>query len=891
MFKGGLHARGPMKRKALAVGAAAALLVALYAAAGYWLAPRYVREALAELAASRGLTLDLATVRTRPFELRVELEDVALRGAQGRAFAEARSASADLAWASLWRRGWIFERVRVLAAQVDLGMLPAFAEAREEAGAAAVTVRRLSIEDGMLRYAPRDLVVEAVTLRASDLSTLDAAPGSYEAAGRIAGAAGELSSHGTVALAPLAADGTLSVAALRTGQLLPEAQGQLMGSARYVYRSGELTLRDVSIAGNGLAYAGIELPEATLVAEGISLPPRSPVKVTAQARVAPQGTIAAQGQVQLAPLHLDLNLDAKRLPLARAQRWLPEGVALRIASGAVSGSGKLQVGSGTSEYLGSVAVSELRLEEADSGALLLAWQGAETDKLRVALSPLRVEAGELVARAPEGRLVIEQDGSVNFAAAFPAGEREGEPLRVSVERLRVEQGTLHFADRSLANPFEVTIRELSGTVTGFTTAAGEPARVRLDGRVQPYGVARIRGTIDLDSPTQLADIRANFRNLRLQTFNPYIAKFAGYHIESGRLSAELRYAVRDGELRGSNQLVFEEMQLGEKLERRGLVDVPLDLLVALLADPNGRIVLAIPVSGNLNDPKFDFGAIIAEALGNVVQRIVSAPFRALAAIFGGNKADDPSRVAFAPGSAELSPPAEENVARLAQALEQRPRLGVDVHGAYDPARDVEALRMRAARQEVARAAGVEGSLELSDPKALRAAEQLYLARGGDGAALEALRKSEARYGRTLLQQLAETVNIDPTAAQDLARQRAEAVRGALIQHGVDPARVGIGDAVEKQAAEEGVPTELALAAGFSSDAAAGESQPAPAPRVAGDPVREAQRRLNAAGYEAGHVDGVIGPRTKRALIHYQAVQELELTGKLDAATRERLLGK
>ena len=81
---------------------------------------------------------------------------------------------------------------------------------------------------------------------------------------------------------------------------------------------------------------------------------------------------------------------------------------------------------------------------------------------------------------------------------------------------------------------------------------------------------------------------------------------------------------------GANRLAFENMQLGEKLEQKGLVDLPLELAVALLADPQGRINLEIPVRGSLSDPQFDFGAIVAEALGNVVRKILSAPFRALA---------------------------------------------------------------------------------------------------------------------------------------------------------------------------------------------------------------------------------------------------------------------
>jgi peptidoglycan hydrolase-like protein with peptidoglycan-binding domain len=85
------------------------------------------------------------------------------------------------------------------------------------------------------------------------------------------------------------------------------------------------------------------------------------------------------------------------------------------------------------------------------------------------------------------------------------------------------------------------------------------------------------------------------------------------------------------------------------------------------------------------------------------------------------------------------------------------------------------------------------------------------------------------------------------------------------------------------AAERGVPTVLALLA--AQPAAAGGTAPAPV----ADPVREAQRRLNAAGFDAGPVDGISGPRTKRAVIIYQAVNGLPLTGGLDAATRARLL--
>ena len=654
-------------RKVLAVTAAVALLVVLYGAAGTWLAPRYVRNALVDAAAEQGFTLELAAVRAQPFALRVALEGIELRGPQGKFAAE--QASADLSWASLWSRG------------------------------------------------------------------------RYEAAAHLAGGAGEVVSRGVLSLRPLA-------------------------------------LHEVLIEGS----------------------------------VTPQGKLVARGSVTPQPLRADFEVEFDALPLAPTQHWLPETLAVKIAAGALSGKGALRIHETSVAYEGAAAVRGLRLEERNSGALLIAWQLAETDALKLALAPLRIEIGEMLAREPEGRLVIAQDGSVNFATAVAKGGGQGEPVRVGLERLRIEKGTLHFADRSLDNPFEVTMRELSGTLTGLGNVSAEPAQIRLAGRVQPYGSVRIRGTIDLDAPTQLADVRADLRNLQLEAFNPYITKFAGYRIASGRLSARLRYELRDRRLVGTNQLVFERIQLGEKLEAKGLLDLPLELAVALLADAQGRIELDIPVRGNLNDPKFDLGALVARAFGNVVRKVVSAPFRALAGLFGG-KDRDLGAVSFDLGSAMLTPPAEEDIAQVAKALAQRPQLAIQVHGGYDPARDLDALRLRTARAELARAAGVEGAPDLSDPKVVRAAERLFLKRGGDRAELAALRESEPRYGRALLQRLAAAVPADAAAVQALAQARAQAVRAALLDHGADPARVRVAEeAVEKRAEEEGVPTQLSVMA-------------------------------------------------------------------------------
>src|SRR5205085_8408031 len=134
---------------------------------------------------------------------------------------------------------------------------------------------------------------------------------------------------------------------------------------------------------------------------------------------------------------------------------------------------------------------------------------------------------------------------------------------ISVDRLTIQEGRLDFTDHSLQTPFSTTVHDLAGALTGLSTAADAPARIALEGRVGKYGEASVRGALEPVAPATRTNVQLRLQNLALADFTPYAVKFAGYRIESGRLSATLRYRVRDGRLVGSNTLEFDRLKLGE----------------------------------------------------------------------------------------------------------------------------------------------------------------------------------------------------------------------------------------------------------------------------------------------------------------------------------------
>jgi hypothetical protein len=124
--------------------------------------------------------------------------------------------------------------------------------------------------------------------------------------------------------------------------------------------------------------------------------------------------------------------------------------------------------------------------------------------------------------------------------------------------------------------------------------------------------------------------------------------------------------------------------LGDRVESPSAKDLPLDLAIALLEDSDGRIDLGLPITGSLDDPQFSFGGIVWKVITNVLTKIVTAPFRALGALFGGGD-EKLDSIAFEAGARRLTPPEREKLVKLAGALNKRPALALSISGTWNAA--------------------------------------------------------------------------------------------------------------------------------------------------------------------------------------------------------------
>jgi hypothetical protein len=557
----------------------------------------------------------------------------------------------------------------------------------------------------------------------------------------------------------------------------------------------------------------------------------------ASARIASGGTISAGGSAapDLSRINAEVKLNA--LALSPLHPFIARYALVDLVSGKASASATVAYsragGTATISASGPFELDNVRLKKAGTDETVLAWTRLSAAHAHLTLGPDRLSVKQIIVEAPEVKIDISEQRELNLAQLFrhepardqptqpqPAADAQEAKFPVHIGELRVRDGIMDFADRSLALPFSTRVTNLAGTASGLGTNRDRHATLQFDGDIGESGKAQISGSLDAFAPKIFTAIDVAFENVELPDLSPYSVTFLGRKIDSGKLWVNLKYGIDNSQLTGNNDITIHDLKLGEPVDSPTAIKLPLDLAVALLTDSEGKIRVAVPVRGDLNNPKFDLGAVIREALGELIQRIVSAPFRALAGLFGQNQGKDISSVEFEAGSARLMPSEKEKLQEVAKAMSERPKLKLVVQAPYALDTDGAALKREMAGREVALALG--RSLEPGEKPAPVVFESL-----GTQRALERLlaKKAASSVVRDLAAQYAKQTGAEPKRAslllrtsgdpdfykamyawlvesepiagdsmQNLAAGRANVVLDALRSAGTDPARLESGPA-------------------------------------------------------------------------------------------------
>lgn len=514
----------------------------------------------------------------------------------------------------------------------------------------------------------------------------------------------------------------------------------------------ELTNATVAFEDRSLTPAGrFDLAPVNLRVAEVSLDLSRPLPVQLDAVINGHARFDANGTLTPEPLAAEFDVKLAKARMQILQPYVLPVADLTITAGDLDLEGKATLappGGDAPEmaFAGHVAIDGFRSIDNALQQDLVSFKRLELSKLRYAMAPDSLTIDRVLVRQPYARVIISPEQVVNIAAVLdpqgtaealaqrraeaaaeaarsPAERRRLEKEREAAEKaaakarkdgtapppaqepvpadtfpirireIRVDGGRMNFSDFFVKPNFSADVQQLSGTITGASSAFDSRAKVGLTGKLDEFSPVSIQGELQPFAFDRYTDLGLKFENIALPIFNPYSTPLAGYNIAKGKLTTDLHYTIVDRKLDAQHKIRIDQLEWGEATATQGEATLPVKFATSLLKDKDGVINLDVPVGGTLDDPSFRIGPIVWQVIKNIIVKAVTAPFSLLGSLFAG--AEEAQFIDFAPGEATLDAATAERLGALAKSLVEKPELKLDVPIGAVPELDQPMLKERA----------------------------------------------------------------------------------------------------------------------------------------------------------------------------------------------------
>ena len=435
-----------------------------------------------------------------------------------------------------------------------------------------------------------------------------------------------------------------------------------------------------------------------------------------------------------------------------------------------------------------VSIKDIRLNGKKTEKLI-AFKSLDLEKISFAKNDLAISGVSLNSPFIKAHLskerkfnlsqIVKEDKNKAKTEAKPeskkAASKKDDELKFSVKNFSLKNGEVDFSDASLFMPFATTISKLNGKLTDIDKK--RPSSGEFQGVVGKNGFAQITAKLFPFELKQNTDIKLDFKDIDLTDITPYSGQFVGYKIKKGKLNLNLNYSVADSKLNGSNFINFDSLTLGEKVDSKDAVNLPLSLAISILSDQNNQINIDLPVEGNLDDPDFKYGGVIWAAVKKLFADITLAPFRFLGNALGlGSK--DLSSIDFLAGSSELISSEAPKIADFIKLTGSKPKMKLSITPTYSKL-DESFYKNKKLDQKI---------------------NQIIASSGKDYIAVlnELVPNLKDRNEKALREEALKGIEVDKEKLVELANERANAVKEALIKAGLEAGRINMNDAASSE---------------------------------------------------------------------------------------------
>lgn len=207
------------------------------------------------------------------------------------------------------------------------------------------------------------------------------------------------------------------------------------------------------------------------------------------------------------------------------------------------------------------------------------------------------------------------------------------PLKLHVGQLAVKDCNLSYSDHTLPDPFLFPVTNLNIEANDLTLAGGNNAKLRAT--LPGGGHLMVKWNGDLNDWKQHQDLFLSIKGLDMRQLSPWAVAYTGQPIEDGIFGLTTRLTINNSQLDNQNKIDIYKARVGS---RRKDVDpemkVPLKTALYILRDKDDKILIDLPIKGNVDSPKFNYMKLVWKTLGNLLVKVATSPVRALGNALG-----------------------------------------------------------------------------------------------------------------------------------------------------------------------------------------------------------------------------------------------------------------
>jgi uncharacterized protein DUF748 len=552
-------------------------LVGLYAAAGFYLLPKLVRDKLPELVTElTGQSVQLQDAQFDPFEFTVNLQGFNLSAKDGKPLLSFTELAIDVAVIeSIKQRALILTSAALQKPIIDIErytdgrfnfsdavdkVSPPGEEtsADSDSSVPPLLIHHIHLIDGQISWLDMQLgqnakeTLSPVNFSIAEFTTKPDAKPTFGLGFKLE-SGGELDWQGDINLTDLSSKGQIKIDKLKLNKVWLLF---LQDSMSQEIVDGLLTLQaDYNFSSNDQAGLVIQVNKASVDVVQLQLIDKAKASHLADLSVE---QLSVQADVTYSSddksgLALRLNkavVDAKQLMLsdeANSNHMTDLSVGQLLLHTDVSYSSDEKSGPALQVNNGVVDVKQLLFSEEGKAEQLidipmLAVQGVNFDLQKQSVNVAALSSSDAKIKA-----WLQADGQVNYQALFAsdtnaadqapaAAEQAGKPWQIALDELDLTNYQIEFTDNTQKKPVTMQLSELNAKVKEYRNVDGLRLPVQFSTRVNNAGSLKLDGNMVL-APFSV-DLALNLEEIQVKTFQPYVDPFLKLDLVDGDVNTQ-----------------------------------------------------------------------------------------------------------------------------------------------------------------------------------------------------------------------------------------------------------------------------------------------------------------------------------------------------------------